>query len=419
MIAPISFFSHVIDFILRRKRLFIFLVVVFFIVIGISTLCRGGIGPPPRRTDITVFLRAAEVVRSGESIYVVTNDRGWHYVYMPLLAVLLIPFTRLGLLLNTCLWYTLSVAALCGTVLLSAQLAQDRLKGKRAAVMAIIFCMPSLVESMTRGQTGVMSVFLAIAILYLYTRGLAVWAGVLLAFSIVLKVSPLALLVVFFLAKREWKILAAALLGTLFFAWAFPSFVIGADRNWLLLKEWIYIMTHAVSGAGNESRIWKELVIPLAQDNQSLYAVFTRWVCPTETAFATHNDFWIKWGVRIFGVVALSIAAFISRRGKSKLSPKRLMLEYSLFLVLMLLISPVSETHHYTILFALFLPVFLYLDELPRNSASYQCLMWGSLIAGFTQILNYVSPFDIWGFPTIGVFIFWCVSFVFLARSKT
>jgi hypothetical protein len=411
-------FSQAVDFILRRKKFFIFIVGTFLVIVGISTLCRGGIGPPPRRTDLTVFLSAAEAIKSGANIYIITNDRGWHYVYMPLLAVLLTPFTRLPLLLNTFLWYMLSVVALCGTVLLSARLAQDRLKGMRAAVMAMIFCIPPLVESLTRGQTGVMFIFLAIAILYLYTRGRVVWAGVLLAFSVVLKVSPLALLVVFFLVKREWKTLAAALLGIFFFAWALPSIVIGADRNWLLLKEWSYSMTHAISGAGNESRIWTELVNPLAHDNQSLYAVFTRWACPTETVLATHNDFWIRWGVRIFGVLALSIIAFISRRGKSQSSPKRVMIEYSLFLILMLLVSPVSETHHYTILFALFLPVFLYLDELPRNSVSYQCLMWASLIAGFTQILNYVFPFDMWGFPAIGALIFWCVSLVFLARLK-
>jgi len=418
MITPVYFFSKIVDFILRHKRFFIFVVLVFFIVVGMSTLCRGGIGPPPRRTDLTVFLRGAEAILSGEDIYAVTNARGWHYVYMPLLAILLAPFARLPLLANTSLWYLLSVAAICWTVILSVRLAEDRRTGMRAAMLALIFCIPSLVETLTRGQVGALNVFLAIAILYLYARGWAVWAGVLFAFAVVLKPSPTAFIFLFFLVKREWKACAAAVLGVIFFVLAFPSLVIGADRNWLFLTEWNKILSYAVSsGAGEESRLWNQLATPIAWDNQSLYAVFTRWACPTESALIACGDFWQRWGVRVFGVAALSILAFVCGRKKPRTSGKRLILEYSLFLILMLLVSPVSEIHHFTVFFLLFFAVFLYLDELPRNSAAYQWLGWGVFIAALTQIFGYIEPLNLWGLPALGALLIWCASFVFLSRQ--
>jgi hypothetical protein len=418
MRTPISLLCQVIDFFLKRKRLCIWLIVAFFVCVGISTLFRGGIGPPPRRTDLTVFLRAAESIRSGEHIYLVSNARGWHYVYLPLLAILLTPFTKLPLLVDTFLWYMLSVAALCGTVLLAARLAQDRSIGMRAAVMAALFCVPSFMETMTRGQFGVISVFLAIAILYLYVRERTVWAGLLFAFAVVLKMSPLAPLIVLFLVKREWKMCAIICLGFFFFVWAFPSLVLGADQNWFFLTEWNRILSHAASDMGHESHLWDQLVTPFASDNQSLYAVLTRWVWPSEAALVSHTNFWVRWGVRAFGAVALLMLAFVSRQKRSQTPQRRLVLEYSLFPMLMLLVSPVSEIHHYTMLFVMFLATFLYLDELPQDSVSHQSLMWGALIAALTHILGYIHPFDYWGFPAIGALMFWCVLFVFLARSS-
>ena len=178
------------------------------------------------------------------------------------------------------------------------------------------------------------------------------------------------------------------------------------------------MLSYAVSSTIEESPLWNQLASPVAWDNQSLYAVFTRWACPTESALAALGDFWMRLGVRVFGVAALSILAFVSRRKRSQISQNRLILEYSLFLVLMLLISPVSEIHHYTIFFVPFLAVFLYLDELPRNSASYQCIMWGSFIAGLTLLSCYIPPCGIWGFPAIGALLFWCVSLSLLLRQK-
>src|SRR5258707_7543099 len=44
-----------------------------------------------RMTDLDVYLRAAWAVRSGENLYQIHDDNGWHYNYLPLLSIVLTP----------------------------------------------------------------------------------------------------------------------------------------------------------------------------------------------------------------------------------------------------------------------------------------------------------------------------------------
>src|SRR5436190_1693018 len=47
-----------------------------------------------RKTDLTVYLRAAWAIHVDEDLYRVTDEHGWHYHYPPLLAALLVPFAQ-------------------------------------------------------------------------------------------------------------------------------------------------------------------------------------------------------------------------------------------------------------------------------------------------------------------------------------
>src|SRR5271167_4510161 len=45
----------------------------------------------PGKGDLDVFLRAAWAAREGQSLYQITDDHGFHYLYPPLFACLSIP----------------------------------------------------------------------------------------------------------------------------------------------------------------------------------------------------------------------------------------------------------------------------------------------------------------------------------------
>ncbi|HIJ75892.1 MAG TPA: DUF2029 domain-containing protein, partial [Deltaproteobacteria bacterium] len=73
-----------------------------------------------RMTDIGTFLRAAWSVRTGGDMYKATDDRGFHYVYPPLFAILMTPLAdpphgedRTGYLpykASVGIWYMITMA---------------------------------------------------------------------------------------------------------------------------------------------------------------------------------------------------------------------------------------------------------------------------------------------------------------------
>jgi len=236
---------------------------------------------------------------------------------------------------------------------------------------------------------------------------------------VVLKIAPLAPLFLYLLIKKEWKICLAGLVGILFFGWALPIMAIGADRNHFLLSEWFRVLSHATSDSGYESVLWAQVATPFASDNQSLYGALTRWVWPSQENFIGHSNFWIRFAVWIFGAVSLLLMVFLTRQDQTPKSKARLLLEYSLFPLLMIFLSPVSEPHHYTVLFLSFLAACLTLEEIQKNPRVRAKICWGIWIAYFSFLLGLVSaPMSYWGVPVLGTFFFWGVLVFFLLTEK-
>jgi len=79
----------------------------------------------PRKGDLDVYLTAAWAAREGQSLYEITDPHGWHYLYPPLLATLMIPLAdappnppagtntqSLPFWLSATIWYWLGIACL-------------------------------------------------------------------------------------------------------------------------------------------------------------------------------------------------------------------------------------------------------------------------------------------------------------------
>lgn len=387
----------------RRPKLFLLLAAALFIGIGISTVYRGAVSDH-QRTDFSVFIRAAEAVLSGENIYNVKTARHWNYVYLPLLALLAVPLTLLPFPVSVLLWYVLSVAALAAVFWMAARLGENSRDGFFAAFTAFVFVFPALLGTLARGQLGVLSVLFALAVFWLYLRKHDTAAGLLLAFGIVLKTSPLAALVFFFLFRRNWRVLAACAFGGLFFVVILPSLCVGIERNFFWLSEYLRITSHAVSDKGYEGLLWQQLVTPFAEDNQSGYAVLTRLFWGTETAYIGHSNEGIRWITRAFAALVLALGAAAALRNPRRAPAKRLLLEYSLYPMLMLWVSPVTQNHHYTVLYLPFLAAALYIAEFAETQSKQKTFCQaGILTAGVLFLAGLVSePLALLGLPLWG-----------------
>ncbi|HOW59766.1 MAG TPA: glycosyltransferase family 87 protein [Candidatus Omnitrophota bacterium] len=404
--------QKIIESVLRKKWLGCLVLTAFFIGVGISTVYRGALGPK-QRTDLVVYLKAAEMINSDRAnhLYGIETSRHFHYVYSPFLAILLTPLERLPVAVSVFFFYIISVAALLGALFLSRSFREKSQNIDWQIVISAIFCLPVFLQTFSRGQLGIIMLFLAILIFYSYLNRWRFVAGFLLGFAISLKISPLSYLIFFFLFKKEWRVLASTLVGIILFLFIFPSLVIGIQQNWALLKIWKSLMSAGSLDQAYKNYLWSELFTPFAEKNQSLYAVITRLAWPSEEKFIGASNNLIRSITSAFGFILL-ILLFLKRL-PSKSAQNRdcvpLLCEYSLYPMLMLFASPVSQAHHYTALFLLFLGAFSLLQRYPYHSRDSIVMLTCIWIAAGFMFLGFVIPpvFSYLGSPLWGSLILW------------
>ncbi|OGX13240.1 MAG: hypothetical protein A2351_06055 [Omnitrophica bacterium RIFOXYB12_FULL_50_7] len=468
--------QKIIAFFFKRKWLGILLVLGLAWGVGISTFYRGAVSPK-QRTDLTVFLKAGEMVHEGRAnhIYGIENARHWHYVYPPILAILLAPVSKWPLGATVGLAYLLSIACLVGTILLSRRLPEkarsgfisshnlnnDRsLRGARqgdAAIslyeskiaspsarnditakavretyettskpapwqitLAMIFCLPMFLNTLTRGQFGIITLFFMAAVFYNYLKQRKILTGLLLAFAIALKISPLAFLVFFFLLKREWKTLLGTLVGLGLFFFLLPSLAIGFQQNWELLKIWQHLMSISQSDTAYQNYLWGELFTPFAEDNQSLYSVVTRFSWPSEAVFIGHSNALVRFVTSGVGILFL-VLPFMKAQKASKVpaqDPLRSFAEFSLFPMIMLFTSPVTQIHHYTVVYFLYLAALMIMDRTPRGSRAHKYLGFSLWACALSLMLGMIFPLlGYWGIPLWGSIFLWGVVLCYMNKE--
>ncbi len=451
--------QKIIEFFFRKKWLGSLLILGLVSGVGISTFYRGAISPK-QRTDLTVYLKAGEMVLEGRAyhIYGVENLRHWHYVYSPLLAILLAPVSKWPLGATVPIAYLLSIACLAGTVLLSKRFPEDAKPAPWQITLALVFCLPMLLNTLTRGQLGIITLFFGTAVFYTYLTRRKVLTGLLLAFAVTLKISPLAFLVFFFLMKREWKILLSTIVGFGLFFFILPSLAIGFHQNLELLKIWQGLMSISQSDTASQHYLWNELFTPFAEDNQSFYAVITRFAWPSEAQFIGHSNALVRFITSGLGVLlltlpffkfwkishtpapgALSNQSFVipAKAGIQTGSPMKafgddtiniqklscsqldLLAEFSLFPMLMLFTSPVTQIHHYTVAYFLFLAALMMRDRAPRGSWTRQGLGFSLWACALSLTVGMIVPLAAyWGIPLWGSMLLWGVVLCCLEQKQ-
>jgi len=206
-----------------------------------------------RMTDIGPYLRAAWSVRTGGEMYKITDDRGWHYVYPPLFAILMTPLAdpphgedRTGYLpyeVTVGLWYVITmVLGVAGIGILArtveepfSNLAAGRGRrfslhwwALRTAPLLILF--PAIARCQSRGQVDLLIAFFLCCVAASTLKGRRLRAGLWLSAAICVKVIP-AILLAFPLWRRDWRMLSGSAIGLLAGLILVPLVVLGPART--------------------------------------------------------------------------------------------------------------------------------------------------------------------------------------------
>ncbi|MCC7138474.1 MAG: DUF2029 domain-containing protein [Planctomycetes bacterium] len=148
-------------------------------------------GPKYHRTDLTVYLAAADALARGDDPYEARSPRGWRYVYPPFLAVVARPLTALDVPDAALVWYALSVGALVAGALAVARSLGGGAGAGRASALALALAGPFVVQTLQRGQVTLFLLAVQAGATLAFLRGRDGRAGALLALGAALRLTPL------------------------------------------------------------------------------------------------------------------------------------------------------------------------------------------------------------------------------------
>ncbi len=196
-----------------------------------------------------------------------------------------------------------------------------------------------------------------------FQRGRSAAAGFWVGLAVLLKVTP-GVFVLWYALKREWRAVSVALV-TIVLAGPVGDVICFGHR--LAMEEYRAWFRRAVTQSSHSALLNNQ--VEMDWRNQSLAAVTSRWLHPTNYTTHFDNDPRIRFGgppryinvaelpaatlaTLVSATLAVSLLAFIimARRPAAQLSPWQLRVEFALCLLLMLWLMPVLRRYHFIML---------------------------------------------------------------------
>ena len=185
----------------------------------------------PGGNDFTVYLLAAQSLWEGSNPYLA--DLPFPYIYPLFLAFAFLPLVFIPYWLASAIWFALGVAGLVGACLSLQQLASAEsgtAPGRHlvaAGLVAILLIFQPIQSGLVEGQVNTIVLFCMAMFYGSYTRKCPLPAGAWLGTAIAIKVLP-AVLLVFLLVRRQYRIMLWTLLFALVFC-ALPVVIVGRN----------------------------------------------------------------------------------------------------------------------------------------------------------------------------------------------
>jgi hypothetical protein len=386
-----------------------------------------------RMTDVGVYLRAGWSVRAGEDVYSIPDDRGWHYAYPPVFAVLMVPLAdapagrprewMLPYPVSVAVWYVLSVLALGFAVHRTAAALGPEVRYSRRwwyrRVLPIYVLVAPIGSTLSRGQVNLFLLALCAGWYADLANGRRFRSGLWLAGTVCLKLVPVYLAVLP-LWRRDGRSLAGLAAGlTVGFA-VVPALVWGPRGAVEINRRFVDAVILPGLGAGGDPTRDLELMNVTATDNQSVQAIlhnYRHWEQPRPA----HADLSTKL-IHILIGGGLTLATLLIG-GRVEADRLRLLMVVGSLVLLLVACSPVSHLHYPCL--ALFLVMGL-VESSWRRTPGQLLPDRATLAVLAVAALCFTLPMiPVWehrrevGLPLVGVLVLWAAGMARIWRERS
>jgi hypothetical protein len=263
-------------------RRFLWVLAAVFIGFYLYTL-NGTAIHQPRKGDLGVYLRAAWAAREGTSLYQITDHHGWHYLYPPLLATLMIPLAdppdnaapeakaqTLPFWVSASIWYWLGIACILASVHMVASALEDTGAARGAPPPPIysqgwwlLRLLPLLLtlcyagDGLGRGQSTPILLLCISGCGAAILRGRSLRAGLWLGTAAIIKLFP-AFLLIYPLWRRDRRFLAGAA-AAMAMGLALPVAIMGPTASLTAYREFVGGRLMGEATGGGDPTVAEEL----------------------------------------------------------------------------------------------------------------------------------------------------------------
>ncbi len=272
--------------------------------------------------DLTCYLIASKIFFSGNNPYQI--DSIFPYIYPQFFNIIIYPFTIIPYWIAVLIWFTLGVFALFFSVRFFLKNLDKKISNKNiisyfSIITILLFAI--LQDNFLNGQVNILVLFFLILFLNFSSQNKVFLSSLFLAFAISIKITPVIFLA-YLLIQKKYKIFVLTILLSITFIIILPYFFTG--NNSLKYYEY-YLSTFILHRATNFNQELQHIGFSLT---------------------ALLGNFFPKLAI----VISLTVIMFFNilfqiKKSTLPINFKNSLL-FSLFLISILLISPMSEGHH-------------------------------------------------------------------------
>jgi alpha-1,2-mannosyltransferase len=197
---------------MRLQKIAIALLILLILASGIHFARRSGTDPQAYSNDFNVYYFAARELIDGRDPYQNSLGAWTPYLYPPLFAETLILLALLPLPIAAYLWFLISTSSVLATLWMLVILASSEENEEKnssyhklaIAVISLIVLIRFILDNLDMGQVNNAVMALSVAHIYFHSKNKKLASSISLALAVSIKLTP-ALLVVYSLARREWR----------------------------------------------------------------------------------------------------------------------------------------------------------------------------------------------------------------------